>query len=223
MSRLIEAAGYSGEILIASNGIEVLSPDGSHGGEHDHADDDHLNDDREEEGGDPHAWHSIGNAIQYVRNIERGLTRIDPKNSHEYSVKADDYIVHLHNTKAKYAAEFAVLPNSARKAVTSHNAFVYLADDYGIELLAPQSSTTGIGSSAKRVAGLVERIRHENIRALFLENVVNPRMLEQVSEETGVAIGGRLYSDALSDGDGEAPTYLLMMQHNMNVILEALR
>ena len=209
MPRLIDAAGYRGELLVASTGVKTLQ---SNQADHDHDHDE----------GDPHAWHSFANVVKYVRNIERGLTAIDPQNSRDYSANAERYIEQLNKLHTKYAAAFAAVPTDARKVVTSHNAFMYLADEYNIELLTPQPSTTGVGSSAQRIAQLIERIRDHNIRALFLENVVDPRLLEQVSEETGVAIGGRLYSDALSTGNGEAPTYLLMMQHNLEAILKAL-
>ena len=218
MPRLIEASGYRGEVLVASHGIETVSSTSTYRTLNHGEGIGHLT-----KSADPHAWHSFGNAMTYVRNIARGLSLVDPDNSDRYASNADRYIAQLKDVQADYVASFSVVPKSARKIVTSHSAFLYLAKDYDVELLTPQSGTAGIGSSAKRVARLVERIRHDNIRALFLENVVDPRMLEQVSQETGVAIGGRLYSDALSLSDGEAPSYLLMVQHNLDAILNALR
>ncbi len=110
-----------------------------------------------------------------------------------------------------------------RTVVTAHDAFSYLAADYRISQFAPQSSTLGFGGSAQRLAKLIDRVRRDNIRAIFLENTGDPRLLEQVSAETGVAIGGYLYSDALSEQGGDAATYLDLMRHNLDTVLAALR
>lgn len=219
LKRLIDASGFDGNIVTASRGIDTLSRSYStvlaNGHSHDHV----TSDGRRI---DPHAWQSLNNAIQYVRNIESALSKFSPKDSEYFSNNAEDYIGELSAIKKEYERLFGTIPDHDRKAVTAHDAFVYLESEYNIELLAPQPGSVGLGSSARRLASLVERVKRENIRAVFLENVVDPRMLEQVSIETGVSIGGHLYSDALSDEDGEAETYVQMMKHNLDTILRAL-
>ena len=77
-------------------------------------------------------------------------------------------------------------------------------------------------ASAKDVAKIIRQIKAEKIPAVFLENVSDPRLLEQISRETGAKIGGELYSDALSEASGPAPTYLEMFRHNVETLTAAL-
>jgi len=208
--RLLEIADFQGVTLVAVSGIDPFRAVESNGTQARHA----VN---------PHAWHSLGNAVVYVRNIERALGKVDPQNSRFYSSNADNYVAALKSMDSSFAAAFSSIPEADRKLVTSHDSFSYLASDYGLELLSPGPAATGVGISARRMAMLIEQIRRHNIKAMFLENVVDPRVLEQISRETQVAIGGKLYSDSLSSTDGPAPGYMEMMRHNIETILEALR
>ena len=116
----------------------------------------------------------------------------------------------------------AALPEEARTVVTSHDAFQYFGRDYGLTFLAPQGLSTDSDASAKDVARLIERIRDEGISAVFIENITDARLLEQIADETGATIGGTLYPGALSGQDGPAPTYLDMMRHNATTLAQAL-
>ena len=91
-----------------------------------------------------------------------------------------------------------------------------------LEFVAPQGLSTESEASAKDVARLIQQIRERGIRAVFVENIGDPRLLEQIAEETGAVIGGTLYPDALSGPDGPAPTYLDMMRHNATTLAQAL-
>jgi zinc/manganese transport system substrate-binding protein len=107
--------------------------------------------------------------------------------------------------------------------VTSHDAFGYFAATYGVKVLPPQGMSTESEASAADVAALITQIRDDGVRAVFVENITNPRLLEQVGRETGAVIGGVLYSDALSPPGGPAATYVDMMRHNAAAIAQALQ
>src|SRR5262249_60492849 len=98
----------------------------------------------------------------------------------------------------------------------------YLADLYAIESIAPEGLAPEADPSARDIANLIEQIRRENVPALFLENVADSRLLQRIGAETGVRIGGRLYSDALSPPDGPAASYINMMRSNLRELTRAL-
>ena len=106
--------------------------------------------------------------------------------------------------------------------MTSHDAFQYFGRDYGLTFLAPQGLSTTSEASPKEVARLIEQIRHDNISAVFVENISDPRLIKQIANETGAAVGGTLYPGALSKKDGPASTYLEMMRHNATTLANAL-
>ena len=80
--------------------------------------------------------------------------------------------------------------------------------------MAPEGLNTESEASAKTVAALIRQIRREGIKALFLENISDPRLMEEIARETGAVLGPPLYSDALSESNGAAPTYVCMIEYN---------
>src|SRR3546814_7556476 len=108
----------------------------------------------------------------------------------------------------------AAIPASRRKIITSHDAFGYFGAAYGIAFIAPVGISTADEPSAGEVAALIRQIREQDIHAIFVENISDPRLIEQIARETGAVIGGTLYSDALSEPGGPADTYLRMFGHN---------
>ena len=123
---------------------------------------------------------------------------------------------------AEIRSAWAAVPAAERKVITSHDAFGYYAAAYGVRFLAPQGVSTAAQPSAKGVAQLVRQIKAEGIRALFVESIADPRLIEQIGRETGVKPAGRLYSDSLSAADGAAATYEAMMRHNTRAMVQAL-
>jgi len=200
-----------------------------HAGHDDH--DHHGHDEHAEAGGhhhhhhgayDPHAWQSLGNAVIYVDNITAALAKADPENAGTFYENRAAYVAELKALDADIRAIIAGLPESRRTVVTSHDAFQYFGRDYGLTFLAPQGLSTESEASAKDVARLIERIRDEGITAVFIESISDPRLLEQIANETGATIGGTLYPGALSGPNGPAPTYLDMMRHNATTLAQAL-
>jgi len=160
--------------------------------------------------------------VKYVDNIAAALTKADPGNAAAFEANRSAYVAEIQALHTEITAQMAALPKDRRTVVTSHDAFGYFADAYGLTFEAPQGLSTEAEASAKDVAALIEQIREEKIGALFVENIADNRLLEQIANETGVGIGGALYSDALSGPDGPASTYLDMMRHNAATLSQAL-
>ena len=116
----------------------------------------------------------------------------------------------------------AKVPADRRRVITSHNAFGYFQSAYGISFIAPQGVSTEAEASARDVAAIIGEIRKQKAAAVFLENVTDPRLIQQIARETGAKVGGVLYSDALTDASGDAPTYIDLMRHNLKQLANAL-
>lgn len=217
MERLAEASGFHGRMILVSQGIETLEAKGHHDHEHQHkASNDHG-------APDPHAWHDLGNGKIYARNIAAALIAADPPGKGFYEQRRDAFVLEIAALEQELAASLATLPPGPHRVVTSHDAFGYFDHAYGIEFLAPQGVSTEAEASAKDLAGLIRQIRGQKVAAVFLENIADPRLIEQIQRETGARIGGTLYSGSLSEPDGPAATYLAMMRHNISALLAALR
>ena len=171
---------------------------------------------------DPHAWHSLSNAVDYVDNITAALAQADPANAADFYQNRAAYVAEIEALDAEIREIVAALPAERRIVVTSHDAFQYFGGEYGLTFIAPQGLSTESEASAKDVARLIQQIRERGIRAVFIENIGDARLLEQIANETGATIGGTLYPGALSGPDGPAPTYLDMMRHNAMTLAQAL-
>jgi zinc/manganese transport system substrate-binding protein len=207
LTRLVKSSGTKATVATATAGITPLklaADDHGHGGE------------------DPHAWQSVANAKLYVGNIRDALSTADPAGKAAYEANAAAYLAKLDALENEIKAAIARIPADRRKAITSHDAFGYFVKAYGIAFIAPQGVSTEAEASAKDVARIIRQIKAQKVPAVFLENVTNPRLAEQIARESGARIGGRLYSDALSSGEGPAGTYIAMMKHNISQIEKAL-
>lgn len=228
MDRLVEASGTKATVITAAEGVTPIAF-----GEEEHAEEEgreHDHDHAEEAGHeghdhgafDPHAWQSVTNVALYVGNIERGLAAAVPAGAETYAANAAAYLAELDTLDAEIRAAVAALPQDRRTVVTSHDAFGYFAADYGLTFVAPQGVSTEAEASAQDVAALITQIRDAGIAAVFVENIADGRLLDQIAAETGAAIGGTLYSDALSRSEGPAGTYLTMMRHNLGQLTQVL-
>ena len=161
---------------------------------------------------DPHAWQSVTNAKIYVATIRDGLIAADPAGKSTYEANASAYLAKLDALEAEVQAVIGKIPPDRRRIITSHDAFGYFGAAYGIEFIAPTGVSTEAAVSARDVAKIIAQIRKQKIPAVFMENVTDPRMMEQIAKESGAKIGGRLFSDALSAEKGPAPSYIEMMR-----------
>src|SRR3954447_8291113 len=201
LERLVQSSGSKAPIVVASNGIAARRL-GSHA--------------------DPHAWQSVANAKIYVANIRDALMAADPPAATAYRANADAYLAKLDALGAEVRAAIASIPEARRKVISSHNAFGYFADAYGIAFIAPQGVSTESEASARDIAAIITQIRSAKIPAVFLENVTDPRLIRRIAAETGAKIGGTLYSDSLTGENGDAPTYIDMVRHNIKALTGAL-
>lgn len=219
LDRLVEASGYSGPVAIASEGVVPISVSEEHAGEEEtaHGEPDHHHGDI-----DPHAWQSVANAGIYVKNIVAALCSADATDCPAFEANGAAYLAELDALDVSIKAGVAAIPADRRKVITTHDAFGYFAREYGIAFMAPQRVSTESEASAGAVASLIKQIRDEGVTAIFLENISDPRLVEQIASETGVEPGGELYSDALSQPDGPAATYVEMMRHNAALLQSAM-
>lgn len=218
MDRLAEASGYKGPVTVASNGVaprKMAEEEAGHADANSHAD-------QQLQGIDPHAWQDVANAVRYVKNIAGGLDTSDPDGKATYDTNAAAYIAELEALDAEARSAMAALPADRRKIITSHDAFGYFGAAYGLTLLAPEGVSTESEASATDVARIIRQIRDDAIPAIFVENIKDRRMIDQIAAETHAVVGGELYTDALSAKDGPAPTYIDMIRHNIGTLTEAL-
>ncbi len=171
---------------------------------------------------DPHAWQSVANAEIYVENIRDGLSEADPAGKAAYDANAAAYLGKLAALQTEVRAAIAKIPADRRKIIINHNAFGYFSDAYGMTFIAPEGISTDAEPSAKDVATIITQIRQLKTPAVFMENIADPRLMKQISRETGATIGGTLYTDALSEPSGPAGTYIDMMRHNVSEFSKAL-
>lgn len=222
LPRLLHASGFAGETVQASTGIAPRSFADSHG--HDeHGHDEHGHDEGHAHGPtDPHAWQSLTNGVIYARNIGAALAKADPAHADDYARATAAYVARLEALDAQVKTELGAIPAEQRRVVASHDAFGYFGDAYGVTFLAPLGPSTAAEASAAELGRIIDLIRDQDIKAVFVENISNTKLIEQVARETGATIGGDLYSDALSDADGPAPTYEKMFAWNAGQLVRAL-
>ncbi|MDG2205160.1 MAG: metal ABC transporter substrate-binding protein [Alphaproteobacteria bacterium] len=199
---LIKTSGTKAEVFVATTGISPLKVEGEI---------------------DPHAWNTLTNGVVYVTNIADGLSSADPKNAATYKANAKAYSARLMVLHTRATAELNKLPEGARTVVTAHDAFGYFANAYGLNFLAPVGVDTDAEPSAKALAKLIDHLRKVGAGALFVENISSPALVHQIARETGIKIGGRLFSDALSERGGPATSYEKMFEHNLGTLIAALQ
>ncbi|HWV43953.1 metal ABC transporter substrate-binding protein [Pseudorhodoplanes sp.] len=213
LTRLVKSSNSKARNVVASKGVKPRKLAGKHAHDHGHGPSD----------GDPHAWQSVANAKTYVANIRDGLIAADPAGKAVYEANAAAYLDKLEALDREIRETIAKIPPERRRIITTHDAFGYFSDAYGVEFVAPQGVSTESEASARDVARIITQIKKQKIPAVFLENISNPRLLKQIADETGAKVGGTLYSDALTDEKGPAPTYIDLIRHNIRTLSAALQ
>jgi zinc/manganese transport system substrate-binding protein len=213
--KLLKSSGYKGETVTAAKGVKAraMQEEKGHGAHAGHA----------HEEMDPHAWQNPNNVALYVRNIAATLGKVDAAGAATYQANAEAYVKELQALDAWAQAQIATIPADKRKVITSHDAFGYFAAQYGVKFLAPQGVNTEAEPSAKQVAQLIKQIQREKIRAVFVENMSNPKLIAQLSKDAGATLGASLYADAMSTADQPGATYLQMMRHNVTQLVAGMK
>ncbi len=203
IERMVKVSGYRGTVVVASKGIEPRG-DGQHGA-------------------DPHAWQDLALARRYAANLSAAFEQRWPEQRDEIRRRNVHYLARIDTLDRQIREWLRAVPRAQRRVITSHDAFGYFGAAYGVDFLAPQGWTTHSDPSAAAVARLIRQIKSDGVRAVFIENISDPRLVERIAREGGVRIGATLYSDALSKPNGPAATYLQMMEHNARSLVAALR
>jgi zinc/manganese transport system substrate-binding protein len=206
IDRLAKAAPFKGRGIVATTGVDTLEAAPIPGHSHAH-------------GPDPHCWQDVGRVRRYVGNIVEGLAAADNANAAFYRERGQACDTRLATLDEWIKAEIAKVPAAQRRALTAHDSFRYFTAAYGVEFFAPRGFTTESEPSARDVAALIRLVREQKIKALFVENMSNPGLIDQIARESGAVVGPRLYSDALSGPNGPAPTYEAMMRHNVTALV----
>ena len=213
LDRLIKASGYRGAVLVASDGVATIAAPPGHA---------HGPTRGAKQPPDPHAWQDLRNGQIYVRNIVAGLIKADPANADHYRANGEKYLAELAALDRWAREELDAIPKDKRKVISSHDAFGYFAAAYGVTFLSPVGVSTEKEPTPKDVARLIAQMKREGVRAVFVENMTDPRLVAQIAKEAGGAVGGTLYADALSKPDGPAGSYVAMFRHNVAAVRAAM-
>jgi zinc/manganese transport system substrate-binding protein len=205
LDRFVESTSFAGPVVVASEGVKTHTMD--------------------EDGAavtDPHAWQSLKNGLLYVKNVEAGLCAVDADGCAIYEANAAAYSAEITALDAQLIADIAAVPPARRQVITTHDAFGYFGEEYGVKFLAPEGISTDSEASAADVAKLITQIKADGVTALFIENMSDGRLVQQIASETGVTVGGELYADALSEPDQGAASYIDMFKHNIGLLVPAM-
>ncbi|MFH8133700.1 metal ABC transporter substrate-binding protein [Pantoea osteomyelitidis] len=206
MDRLVSASGYKGQVIVASQGVNTRK--------------------MEEEGKivtDPHAWNSMQNGVIYATNVMNALIKADPQDAADIRHQGENYIQQLEKLDSWALQSFQAIPQAKRKVLTSHDAFGYFGQRYGVTFLAPVGFSTEAEANASDVAGLITQLKQQHIQRYFIENQTDPRLVKQIASASGAQPGGVLYPEALSGKTGPAASYQAAFKHNVEEIVNSMR
>lgn len=207
--RTIASVGHRDLLSVRlSEGLEPVQGVSFHAHGHGHDDED----------GDPHFWLDIANAIHYVKRIEQALSDADPSGATYYRVRAEQYVAELAELDDWFAAQIERIPPERRVLVTYHDAYVYMANRYGLELVGFLVRNPDREPAPREMAELVQTIQERGVPTIFAEPQVNARFAQALAKEAGVRVG-ILYTDALTE---DVPTYIEMMRANGRALVDGL-
>ena len=170
----------------------------------------------------PHAWMGLDNALIYIDNIVEAFAEHDPENAAVYVKNAGEYKDKLRATIEPLRRAIAEIPEEKRWLVTCEGAFSYLARDFGMKELYLWPMNADQVGTPQQVRGVIDGVRANDIPVVFCESTVNTAPAQQVARETGVAYGGELYVDPLSEVDGPVPTYLDLLKVTSQTVARGL-
>nr|WP_314256175.1 metal ABC transporter substrate-binding protein [uncultured Devosia sp.] len=170
----------------------------------------------------PHAWMSATDALIYVDNIRAALSEADPANAEVYAANAAAYGERIAAVVTPIRAAIDAIPEERRWLATSEGAFSYLARDYGLKELYLWPINADQQGTPQQVRLVIDAVRENNVPAIFSESTISSKPAEQVARETGIAYGGVLYVDSLSEADGPVPTYLDLLSVTSSTIVQGL-
>ncbi len=204
LAELIENAGTKAEVVLITKGINAIESD------------------KYANSADPHAWMSAKNGLIYIENIKNALVQLAPQYAEEFNFNYGVYKKQLEDLDTYIATEVQKIPASRRILITSHDAFKYYGNEYGIQLEAALGVSTDAEVQVSDITRLNRVIRESKIPAIFVESTINPKLLKQLAVDNKIEIGGELFADSIGDKESDAPSYHAMLKHNTDVIVAAL-
>ncbi|MBH24691.1 MAG: hypothetical protein CMH57_09625 [Myxococcales bacterium] len=171
---------------------------------------------------DPHTWQDVALWQVQANNVRDALVELDPANADRYKARAAEYVKELEALDGWVKEQVARIPEGSRVLVTSHDAFQYYGARYGLEVVAVQGISTESEAGARDVARIVDLVKGRGLPAVFVESSVSPKLIEQISRETGAEVGGTLFSDSLGAAGTPGGTYTGMIRENTNRVVGAL-
>jgi len=206
LETILANAGGERTVIEASAGLKVREEAGS------------------EHGIDPHLWLDPNNVIHYVENIRDGLAKSDPAGADVYAANAQAYIAQLQELDAWIREQVDSIPMERRLLVTNHDSLWYFSERYGFKVVGTvvEGTSSSAAPSAKQMAALIDQIKTSGAPSVFLDAAESPALADQVASDAGVTVVTDLYFGSLTDGP-PAGTYIDMMKHNVNRIVEALK
>ena len=174
---------------------------------------------------DPHFWLDPNNVIKYAENIRDGFSLADPVGKPVYDQNTEIYISVLKDLDSWIKTQVAQIPPEKRLLVTNHESFGYFADRYGFTIVGTviPSTSSEAAPSALQMAALIDTIKKNNVKAIFMETGANPQLANQIAQETGVKVVTDLYTHSTTAWGDTAPDYIKMMKHNVTLIVDALK
>jgi manganese/zinc/iron transport system substrate-binding protein len=177
---------------------------------------------------DPHVWFDVALWAESIDSVRAALTKLDPEHAEEFAANAKRYYAELQQLDAECREKLASIPKSRRVLVTAHDAFRYFGRAYDIEVKAIQGISTEGEAGVKQINQLVDFISKNQIKAVFTESSVNERNMQSLIEgcnQSGheVARGGELFSDAMGQANTPEGTYIGMVRHNVEMIVQGLK
>jgi len=163
----------------------------------------------------------VRNIAQAAKVVRDELTRISPEDKAVFAANAKAYLGRLEALQDWVESKVAELPRNQRKLVTNHDAFGYFAKEFGFTVLPIAGLSKNDQPGSKKVSELVAQIKAAGVKAVFSEDVANPKVIQEITRESGAKFGGELLSDGL--GTGAKGTVEGMFKHNVTTIVEALK
>lgn len=174
---------------------------------------------------DPHCWMSVSNFRGYLQHALDALIAVDPENADTYHKNARQYDTELQELDTWIQNQIKSIPTDKRIIVTSHDAFQYLAQAYGLDVRAMVGISTAEAPRPQEIEKIESLIRNRNVKAVFIETSTSSTLntlVKKSAAATGATIGGTLYSDSLDEPGEPAGSYIGMMRHNVSAIASAL-
>ncbi len=171
---------------------------------------------------DPHAWMDVSNGLKYIENIWKALIELSPEHATTFTTNYKSYKQKLEDLDQYITDQIRKVPLNQRVLITSHDAFAYYGQRYGIRVEALVGISTEAQAKTNDMIRVNKVIKENKIPAIFVESTIDPKLIKQIAKDNNVTIGGELFADSIGDENSEAHGYWEMLKHNTDTIVKAL-